>query len=178
VVLQLNGTEHLGRVVLITPVAVHYLPPASADTVRIPVTSVFLVRFANGTREVLNRPLTEAEAATADSQDVLQRQRQARIEAGRRYEATGPMLGSFAAGLVGGPFGLVVPLAVGSKPVAPQNLGNLPAEHLTDPEYVAAYVQKANRKKKALTWLGYATGSVIWMAATGLINIDNSSWDH
>lgn len=65
VLLRTDGTEVPGRVLTITPLEVRYLPPAGADTLRLAVADVFLVRYANGTREVLHPPAGAASSAHA-----------------------------------------------------------------------------------------------------------------
>ncbi len=58
VLLLTTGQEVSGRVLTITPTELTYLPaaPTPSDTLRLPTSSVFLVRYANGTREVLTAP--------------------------------------------------------------------------------------------------------------------------
>ena len=54
VILRTDGSEVPGRVLTISPLVLRYLPPAGADTLRLATADVFLVRYANGAREILH----------------------------------------------------------------------------------------------------------------------------
>ena len=60
VILRTDGSEIPGRMLAISPLELRYLPPTGADTLRLTTTEVFLVRCANGTRELLH-PLTPSQ---------------------------------------------------------------------------------------------------------------------
>ncbi|MGI4869978.1 MAG: hypothetical protein ACRYFX_02235 [Janthinobacterium lividum] len=72
VLLLSNGQELSGQVLTIGPTELAYRPAPVAgaaplpDTVRLPVASVFMVRYANGTREVLAQLQPAAPAAPPD----------------------------------------------------------------------------------------------------------------
>ncbi|WP_375418879.1 hypothetical protein [uncultured Hymenobacter sp.] len=180
VILRLDGEEVAGRVLLITPTELRYLPapvagtPAGAattpDTLRLPVAAVFLVRYANGTREVLTRPLVAAPLLGDGRLDTLsgpERQRLGRSDARRYYRGRSVFWGSAGAFWLGVP-GLVGTAIVSSRPVpAPQLRAPLPVL-LQDSDYGAAYQQQANRLKRGKAWAGYGTGAAILLGAVYL----------
>ena len=93
VMLRTDGREVVGRVLTITPLELCYLSPAGADTLYLPAADVFLVRFANGTREVLH-PLPPAGAAAPDPLPGLtttDRHAQGRPDANRCDRVGGPL---------------------------------------------------------------------------------------
>lgn len=173
VILRLDGGEVPGRVLLITPTELRYLPaagptrPALAphpDTLRLPVAEVFLVRFANGTREVLTRPAAPADAAPDEGRltglSGTERQRLGRTDARRCYEGRDVFWRSAGLFMLGGP-GLIG-LAVGaSRPVPPHRLAAPQPRLLLDPDYSRAYQQEADRIKRRQMWRGAGTSAAV-----------------
>lgn len=173
VILRLDGREAFGRVLLIGPTELRYLPAAATgrpaptappDTLRLPVAEVFLVRFANGTREVLTRPAAPADAAPDEGRltglSGAERQRLGRTDARRCYEGRDVFWRSAGLFLLGGP-GLIG-LAVGaSRPVPPHRLAAPQPRLLLDPDYSRAYQQEADRIKRRQVWAGGATSAAV-----------------
>ncbi len=171
VILRSDGAEIAGRVVAITPVSVRYLPPASADTLRLAAAEVFMVRYANGTREVLHPAMAATSAAHNAAPDLLpglddaERTALGRRDARRNYRSSGPFWGALGGSFYGGPvFGLIAPVVIAPHAIAPQHLGAPQPELLPDHAYGNAYGQEAQRLKRNRTWAGYATGSALSMA--------------
>jgi hypothetical protein len=103
-ILGTTGTETTGRVLAITPSSVTYA--AGPDTVVVPADSVFLIRYANGTREVLHPVLPESPPQAPDLLPGLsetQRRTLAKAAAARSYTDRGPFWTSFGATLYAGP---------------------------------------------------------------------------
>lgn len=175
VLLRTDGTEVPGRVLTITPLEVRYLPPAGADTLRLPVADVFLVRYANGTREMLH-PVAPAAAAPQLSNDLLpglsdaQRRALARRDASRGYTDRGPFWGALGATLYGGPLlGIVGPACIAPHAVAAHQLGAPRPELLTDPAYNDAYRSEAQHRKRGRAWGGYGVGVGVWVLLIGAL---------
>ena len=176
VILRTDGTEVPGRVVTITPLELRYLPPASADTVRLASADVFLVRYANGTREVMH-PLgpapTTAPGPLADLSEA-QRRTLAQRDADHGYTGRSPFWGTFAASVYGGPLlGWIAPVIIAPKPVAARNLGAPHPELLADPVYNQAYLHEVQRRKRHQTWAGYGTGMAVWVLLVGTLAASN-----
>ena len=184
VILRTDGTEVPGRVVTITPLELRYLPPASADTVRLASADtvrlasadVFLVRYANGTREVMHplgpAPIT-APGPLADLSEA-QRRTLAQRDADHGYTGRSPFWGTFAASVYGGPLlGWIAPVVIAPKPVAARNLGAPHPERLADPVYNQAYLHEVQRRKRHQTWAGYGTGMAVWVLLVGTLAASN-----
>lgn len=126
IILRTDGSEVPGRVLTISPLELRYLPPASADTLRLAATDVFLVRYANGTREVLHPPTSTENPTVLDLLPDLsdaQRRTKGRQDAARCYTSNGAFWGSLGATLYGGPLlGVVAPVSITPHPIAPANL--------------------------------------------------------
>ncbi|SMB94883.1 hypothetical protein SAMN00120144_2098, partial [Hymenobacter roseosalivarius DSM 11622] len=64
-ILRTDGDEVKARVLAITPTDVAYVPttePPSTDTLHLVATQVFLIRYANGTKEIISNPATAVPA--------------------------------------------------------------------------------------------------------------------
>lgn len=154
VILQTNGEELPGKVLTITPELVTYVSPA-ADTLRIAAVQVFLIRYANGTREVLTRP-------TAAPQPGLTREAayaQGKQDARTHFRAPGVFWGTYAATVVGSGYGgIAVGLATGLTEPRPRNFIVTNAELLKNPDYVAGYRRQAQNKKLGSAAGGFGAG--------------------
>ncbi|WP_201985829.1 hypothetical protein [Hymenobacter rubidus] len=165
VMLRTDGNEVVGRVVAITPLQVRYLPPAGADTLHLAATDVFLIRYANGTREVLH---SAAPAKTSLSD--AQWRALARRDAGRNYTDHGAFWGSLGATLYGGPLlGLVAPAVIAPHAIATHNLRTPHPELLAEPAYNQAYRKEAQHHKRGRAWAGYGVGTLAWVVLMGAL---------
>ena len=182
VITDLNGTEVQGQVIEITPTQVLYraldtdaaLPPSVLDK-----KTLFMVRFANGTKEVFTTPqpapalmaapelgsgggapsatsggapMTPADLSRLGAQDAL-----------LYHNYSGAFWGTYAATLclpLGGPLasGPLVGLGVSVvRPNAQRNMRLDPAR-LQYPEYVEGYERQAQRRKIGQAAKGYGAG--------------------
>ena len=172
VILRTDGTEVSGRVLTITPVELRYLPPAGADTLRLAIADVFLVRYANGTREVLQPAPAPADAPAGPGllpgMSESSRRALAQRDAARAYTDHGAFWGSLGATLYGGPLlGLVAPATMAPHQIAVRNLQAPHPALLADPVYGKAYRQEAQRRKRDRAWAGYGTGVGVWVVLFG-----------
>ncbi|QKG58230.1 hypothetical protein GKZ68_17330 [Hymenobacter sp. BRD128] len=179
VLLLTTGQELSGRVLSITPTELTYLPVplTTPDTLRLPVSSVFLVRYANGTREVLTAAPPAASATDTALTRLLglstaQRRWVGERDARRTYHQSGPFWGSFASAVALSPvYGLVPTACISLKPVAVRNLMAPQPELLRDAAYANGYQHQANRRKAGRAWAGYGTGTATYLAFFGLLVI-------
>lgn len=167
VILRTDGTEMVGRVLTISPLGVRYLPPASADTLRLATAEVFLVRYANGTREVLHPMTTAASSDKANllpEMDDLHWRMLGQQDARRSYNSRAPFWGSLSAALYAGPLvGLLAPAIIVPHQVSEHNLNAPRPELLNDPIYNSAYRQEAHRRKRNRAWAGYGVGAGVYV---------------
>jgi len=162
-ILRLDGEEARGRVLTITPNTLRYVPaaPAAPDTLAIPVAELFLVRYANGTRELLH-PETQPFADAADLLAGLSAVQ--RVELGRRdalghYNKHGAYWGTLGTTLAAGPlYGLVTPVVLSVTDVRLTNFQAPVPSRLHDADYLRGYQEQANRTKRKHAWGGYGTG--------------------
>ena len=178
-ILRLDGQEVQGRVVVLTPTVLRYLPaaPAPPDTLALPVAEVFLVRYANGTREVLHPAV--AAGGPADllpGLDAGQRVGLGRRDALAHYTDHGPYWGTLGATLYAGPvFGIIAPAVVSGAAVKARNFQAPAPALLADPNYLRGYQDQANRSKRQRTWGGYGTGVGVWVVVLAVVAASLSS---
>ncbi|MBJ6118717.1 hypothetical protein JAO76_10965 [Pontibacter sp. BT310] len=158
VIVKINGDELMARVREITTTDIIYLSADTTDTLsyKLAKTEVFMVRFANGTKEVFTENLpaeTVAKAPIADPAYMYQKGRQ---DARSYYNGTGALLGSAASVFLAGPVGPIIIGAV--KPRARYNKA-LPAVSLQDPNYVKGYEKQAHNRKIGKAALGFGLGT-------------------
>lgn len=175
-----TGQEVRGRVLTITPTELTYLPAAGAaapaDTARLPTASVFLVRYANGTREVLAALAPPAPPPADPGPPALrglsapQRQQLGQYDAQRYYHANGVFWGTLGAALYLGPlFGLVPAIGIGSAGVRPGNLQTPQPLLLQDASYAKGYQQQANRTKRRRAWGGYGIATAVYLTVVAAL---------
>ena len=182
VLLLSNGQELTGQVLTISPTELTYRPaPVDGaaplpDTVRLQTASVFMVRYANGTREVLAQLQPAAPAASPDltpaplrDLTVPQRQALGQRDARVNYRHSGPFWGSFGTGVFLGPLlGLASTISIAESSVQPSNLGAPQPVLLTDPSYQKGYQRQANQLKSRRTWGGYWVATGLYALLIGL----------
>lgn len=178
VILRLDGQEISGRVVVITPTELLYLPAppptTRPDTLRLPVSQVFLVRYANGTKDILTRPVAPEPVLGSGRLQYLvgpERRLLGQADAEQYYQGKRVFWGAAGVSWLGLP-GLVGVAVAANKPVPLTRL-NLPEPVLLqDTNYLAGYQEQANRIKRRKVWQGYGTGIglLVGLVVAGLAN--------
>ena len=144
----------------ITPELVTYVSP-TADTLRLAAVQVFLIRYANGTREVLNRP-TAAPAPGLTGLSTEAAYAQGRRDARTHFRASGAFWGTYAAtvGSVGylGIGGVATGVAISMSEPKTKNLIVPDAALLQNPDYVKGYRRQAQSKKLGNAAGGFGAG--------------------
>lgn len=160
VILQTNGEELPSKVLTITPELVTYVSP-TADTLRLAATQVFLIRYANGTREVLTRP-TAAPAPGLTGLSTEAAYARGRRDARTHFRASGVFWGTYAAtvGTVGylGIGGVATGVAISMSEPKTKNFIVPDATLLQNPDYVKGYRHQARNKKIGNVAGGYGAG--------------------
>jgi hypothetical protein len=171
VILRTNGDEVKAQVVAITPEKVAYVPatePPSTDTLYMPAPEVFMIRYANGTKEVL-AAAAPAPGLGRTPQEMLNQGRQ---DARRYFKAPGAFWGTFGATFITVPFlgglgGIATGTAIAVSPPKDNRIVVPNKELLADANYMRGYEKQAQRKKlgKAATGfgVGLVTGAVVWV---------------
>ncbi|MBO0358387.1 hypothetical protein J0X19_10560 [Hymenobacter sp. BT186] len=178
VILYTNGEERPGKVLGITPDSVTYLTTEAgrSDTVRLATSSVFLIRYANGTKELLTKPAT---APTEQPMSKEEAYAQGRLDARKYYRAPGAFWGTYSATVLTGYGGPIVGVAVAASKPRPRNFVVPDAKRLQDPNYTAGYQRQAQRKKigSAAGGFGAGVGTLAVVAAVMVaILVNTTHW--
>lgn len=153
--IKTDGEEVLVKELKITSTEVSYKRADDPDGPLIQVrrAEVFLVRYANGTKEVLPNPAVEAQPALSEAEAYQQGQ----LDARKYYKAPGAFWGTFGATLVTAPLynlgGVVTGAVVATSPPNPANMFVPDQRLLQNTSYVEGYRKQAQRRK-----LGSAAG--------------------
>lgn len=189
VILRLDGQEIPGRVVLITPIELSYLPAPTAgttagpDTLRLPVAQVFLVRYANGTKEVLTQPGAGLASNLGDGRlsglTNMERRQLGQADAKQHYQGQNVFWGTVGSTMVLGPgYGAGSTAIIAGHTINTHNLHAPVPALLQDPDYKVGYVQQARHIKRRKAWGGYGTGTGVWVAVLVLAFASSFSIGH
>jgi hypothetical protein len=164
VILHTDGRETSARVLSITPTLVTY--QAGTDTLTLPTREVFLIRYPNGSRELLAAatkfspaPVTTSEESLAAAKAM---DRQGRIDAGRNFKIAGTFWGSYVTTIASTPTwfmaGAATSITLGSLRPLERNLIVPDPALRANPSYMAGYRSRAAKKKFGSAALGFAMG--------------------
>ncbi|TGE27471.1 hypothetical protein [Hymenobacter metallicola] len=174
VILRMDGQELKAKVLVIRPNDISYLaaePAAAADTLRIATAEVFMVRFANGTKEViahapvLPASLSEAEARTRGTRDAR-----------RYFKAPGAFWGTMGATVVSPIAGIATGAAIAANVPSRSNIVTPEPTLLQNPTYVKSYQQQAKRKKLGKAAAGFGTGMGVIVVALAVLLASATHW--
>lgn len=171
VIVRTNGDELPVQVLRISPLVVRYLPQpvatslpgmATTDTLELAASEVVMIRYADGTRQVLQPAPPAGAAATIPSLADLseaQRYERGRHDSRQYYKPAPGVFWGTLAGSLGASIGLVgvgTGIALATPPRA--NL-NAPAPALlNDPAYYKGYVNQANKRKLGKVAIAFVLG--------------------
>lgn len=170
-IVRTNGAELPARVLVISSAAVRYFgvpdsAHAATDTLTLARAEVFMVRFANGTKEVMapptDAPTTEA-AAPADLAELTleQRYEKGRADARKYKPSPGVFWGTFGATMAGGMLGGVgTGAAIGLTPPKRENIvAQAPRPQLLeDRSYYQGFEKQAQNRKLGKAAAGFGVG--------------------
>ncbi|UOQ72895.1 hypothetical protein [Hymenobacter cellulosilyticus] len=176
VILRTNGEEIQAKILTVGPEAIRYVrrDTASTDTLRIAATEVFLVRYANGTRELIKQPAVASSGLVGLSRSEAMRQGTA--DARKYFRAPGTFWGTYGATLVNPLAGLVTGVAVGGSRPPTHNLTVPDANLLQNPDYVRAYRQQAKNQKLGKAAAGFGAGMGTLLVVVAVILNSTTHW--
>ena len=179
VILKINGEEIPAKVLEITLEAIRYKLPAdslSGPTRQVARSEVFMIRYANGTKELFSENLPENQAVAEQQLPSSPQQMYLRgqDEARRFYRGNGALWGSAASSVLF-PYGLAGAVVIGAVPPRPA-LGRVSDPHLLlDPNFVRGYQKQAHRRKVGKVAIGAGIGTVTVLTAAMVLIL--SSWN-
>jgi hypothetical protein len=161
VIVKLNGEEQTGLVTEITLQDIYYQSSDSTNTTiqRIAKADVFMVRFANGTKEVFIQNLPESQMEPLAAKSPEQMYQIGRDDAKRLYKGNGALWGSVAC-VFAFPYGLAGTAAIGFTKPKVQNNPVSDRSYLSNPYYVKGYERQAHKKKTGKVLAGTGIGVV------------------
>ncbi|MEJ8802608.1 hypothetical protein [Pontibacter sp. H249] len=158
-IVKQNGDELMARVLEIKLQEIVYQHPDSLEGILyiLPKADVFMIHFANGTKEVFKQSFPENQVNNYSLADPAEMYQLGRNDARLLYKGNGAMWGSAGCALFF-PYGLAGSAAIGlTKPRAFRNpVSNI--NYLADPNYVKGYEQQAHRKKVGKVAAGAGIG--------------------
>ena len=173
-ILRTNGDEVKARVLAITPTDVAYVPttePASTDTLHLLATDVFLIRYANGTKEIVTAAATAP--AIGLSRTPQEMNNLGREDARKYFKAPGVFWGTAGATFVSIPAyglgGIATGAAIAATPPKRHNMIVPDQALLNDPNYVSGYQKQAQRQKLGKAAGGFGVGIAAGAVATVVI---------
>ncbi|AIZ62537.1 hypothetical protein PK28_00415 [Hymenobacter sp. DG25B] len=171
VILRTSGEELPAKVVRITPDQVVYM--TGTDTLQLPATEVFLIRYANGTKEVLGNKAVAT--TTVPALTPQQAEQLGRSDARQLFKAKGAFWGTCGATFITmsayGLGGVATGAAIAATPPKDKNLIPSRPELLQNPDYVRGYKQQAQNKKlgKAAAGFGVGAGAALVVVSVAVI---------
>ncbi|MBC6606051.1 hypothetical protein H8B13_04395 [Hymenobacter sp. BT188] len=171
-ILRTNGDEVKARVLAITPTDVAYVPttePPTTDTLHLLATEVFLIRYANGTKEVVSKPAATAPAIGL-SRTPQEMSNLGREDARKYFKSPGVFWGTAGATFVSIPAyglgGIATGAAIAATPPKRHNMIVPDQVLLNDPNYVSGYQKQAQRQKLGKAAGGFGVGIAAGAVAT------------
>ncbi|MEJ8757390.1 hypothetical protein WG947_10305 [Pontibacter sp. H259] len=158
VIVKINGDELKAKVLEVTPINIIYQLPDAPDSVKLSIAKaeVFMLRYANGTKDVFSENLPSENATTEPVADPAFMYQKGRQDARLYYNGTGAMLGSAASVFLAGPVG---PIIIGAVKPKARNNHALPYTSVQDPNYVRGYEKQAHSRKIGKAALGFGIGT-------------------
>jgi len=171
IIVRRNGEEIESKVIEITPAEIKYkkLDNLDGPLFTINKSDVFMIMYANGTKDIFNQPDKTINAENENTDMYVQGKIDA-VEYYKGYVSAGT--GCFFAGLlVGYLLGWIPALICSQTPPADENLNYPDPELIDNHAYKKGYVEEAFRIKRNKVWVNYAIGGGVWAAIYILIKI-------
>ncbi|TGE21571.1 hypothetical protein E5K00_14925 [Hymenobacter aquaticus] len=173
VILRMDAREQKARVLTIRPDNIIYLPQdtATTDTLRVASAQVFMIRYANGAKELIQhvplvKPgLTAVEARQRGMQDAR-----------RNFMAPGAFWGTYGTTIAYPPIGLITGGVLAASAPSTNNIIASDVALLKNPEYVRAYQQQAKRQKLGKAAAGFGAGVGTWLVVAAVLVSASTHW--
>ena len=172
VIFKLNGEEIPAKVLEITLDAVRYKLPAdslSGPTREVARSDVFMIRYANGIRDVFSENLPEAQLAQGLPLPPEQLYQKGQEDALLLYKGNDAFWGSAGVSCAYWPIGLLGSALIASKPPKVHKQPVPDQSLLQYPDYVRGYQDQAHRRKKSRATSGALVSTGIYVGVIALL---------
>jgi hypothetical protein len=164
-IIKKTGEEIFGKV---TEVTSSYLVCQVGDSEQvinqvILLQDVFMIKYANGTRELIT--ITKKENTEVPKLSSEEMYAKGISDATMFYKGNGPMWGTLATTLVYPPIGLVEGIISGAIAPKIQNKQAFDVNLMKNQNYVAGYKKQAHKKKVKKVLTGFGIGIAPWIIA-------------
>ncbi|MFM2155398.1 MAG: hypothetical protein RL516_147 [Bacteroidota bacterium] len=159
-ILLKNGEELICKITEVNPTYI-ICQLADSDSVSnriIPKETIFILKYANGTRDVFS---LESLVATYENADVMYNKGQA--DAKLYFRTSGVFWGSFGSTLIYPPFGLPTTAILASVKPNRENFRTSNPALLKNENYLKGYEKGAHKKKIAKSLTGFGTAVGVWV---------------
>ncbi len=168
-IVKKNGDEIFGKV---TEVTSSFLVCQIKDSVQeinlvILLEDVFMIKFANGTRELIT--ITKNEKTEVPKLSSEEMYAKGISDATMFYKNNGPMWGTLTTTLLFPPIGLVEGIISGAIVPKIQNEQVPVVNLMNNQNYVAGYKKQAHKKKVRKVLAGFGIGIAVWVVIGGII---------
>ncbi|PJJ53219.1 hypothetical protein [Hymenobacter chitinivorans] len=174
VILRADGQEIKAKILTVSPENIRYVrsDTVSTDTLQIATAQVFLLRYANGVRELVHPP------AVSNSTEIPRAEaiRLGAADARKYFRAPGAFWGTYGATLANPMAGVVTGVAVGSTRPPAHNLIVSDPNLLQNPDYVRSYRNQAQNKKLGKAAAGFGVGMATWAVAVVYLLSITTHW--
>jgi hypothetical protein len=176
IITKKNGDEIKAKVTEITGTEVKYkkFEYQTGPTYTVDKSEIFMVKYENGSKDILNDISTNATVNTSASDlSSLEMEEKGIQDAKTFYKGQNSGAGgTLAATILTSPLiGLIPALACSTTEPSDENLNYSDRQLAKNPDYYRGYSEQAHKIKKKKIWSAFGIGSAIWL---GLIIIFSS----
>ena len=163
IIVKTSGDEVKAKITEITLKDVVYKHPDSLQNLpaTIPLKEVFMIKYANGTKEVLTRLESQPNTFAGLTPEELYARGQS--DARLLYTGRGPLWGAAASSFLGGLLAIPVSVAIGAVPpqIKPTEVSDI--NLLQNQHYTKGYKKQAHKKKigKVAAGTGIGIGTIV-----------------
>jgi len=161
-ILKITGDEILGKVTEVTPGYIIFQIKDSVQIINqvIPLEDLFMIKYANGTREIITLAKNEKKLSSGEMYAKGQ------SDADLLYKGIEPMVGTIITTVLNPPAGLIEGIISGSTAPKTKNFVVPDMNLLNNQDYISGYKKQAHRKKAKKVFIGFGIGLVPWVIGT------------
>ncbi len=165
-IVKVNGDEILGKVTEVTPGYIIFQKNDSAQIINqvIPLEDLFMIKYSNGTREIITLTKTEKNLSSVEMYAKGQN------DADLLYVGNRPMVGTIISTFIYPPVGLIEGIISASTAPKPKNFVVPEMNLLNNQDYISGYKKQAHKKKRKKVFIGFGIGIAPWLIGAAITN--------